>query len=235
VRLPGIQIWWFEGVDAELRGVLALEGVVLVRVAAGDEDAAVGEEVGGGVVEPGDGGGGEGLEPGCGVVCGVGDGVEDGVGGLAPSLGSVPGAVDEQDVRRREEDHVAHGAPDGHRLHAPLRVGSRRDDATAGARRWPCAAIRASERPEPRAAADQHLGHREIVFILQRQHHRGSGGRVVPGLAGNGRVGLHNAVVDVVQQDGVPVREHEQVAVRHEVQERVHVIVLPVALRKLKV
>ena len=126
-----------ESLNAKLGRELAGEVVELVRVAACDEDAAVGQEVGGGVVHPGNGRGCQHLEPGFGVVGGVVDGVESRVAGLHPPLRPVPGAVDDQHVARRQDHHFAHVAPDWHRLHAPLRVGGSRYNSAAGIRRWP--------------------------------------------------------------------------------------------------
>lgn len=100
--VDGIQVGGGDGLDSKLGGELPDEGVVDVAVAAGDENAAVREEVGGGVIHPGDGGRRLDLEgPGGGV---VEDRVESGVGGrVVPSLCAVLSAVDDQDLEQERQ------------------------------------------------------------------------------------------------------------------------------------
>jgi hypothetical protein len=54
VCLPGIEIWWREGVDSELSREISTKGVVLMCIASSKQDSPINEEIGGGMVDSGD-------------------------------------------------------------------------------------------------------------------------------------------------------------------------------------
>ena len=109
-RATGLDIVRDEALDAKLRGEEdAGEGVELVRVGAGQDDAAVGDHVGSGVVDARDVGARQRREARARRVVGqVEVGRRHGIRRHAPALRPGPRAVDDEHILRGQHDHVTH-------------------------------------------------------------------------------------------------------------------------------
>lgn len=118
--IGGGHVGWRPGLHAELGGEGSREGVELMRVAACEQDAAIEEKIGRGMIHARDGGRRHEEEAsGEGEAGAINEGIESRVGGVAPALGAILGAVDDEDVAGRKEEHVAHAASQRHGLHGP--------------------------------------------------------------------------------------------------------------------
>ena len=213
--------------DAELGGVEhAGEAVAVVGVAAGDEDFGVREDDGGGVVEARDGGGRHLLEAALPGV--VEDGGERWRARDAPACGAGLGAVDDEDLPGRKDEHIAHDARGGHGVDEPIRVRVCDGEAAAGLKsRGEFVVNDVLPGAGRGAAADEDFGGCEAVGGGEGEEDGGAGGRVVAGAAGKGGEFADLRAGFVVEEDGVLVGEDEEVAVGGEVDERVEVVLGP--------
>ena len=211
-RAVGTEVGRRERFDAELGREVACESVELVRVGARHEDAAVGQQIGGGVVHARDGRPGERFEaPARRVVGAVEHGRLHGVYCVAPALRTAAGAVDDEHLARRQQDHVAHEAPLRHGLHGPAGVRRQRRHAAACLRRR--LALGVHERAVGGPAADQDLGIVEVSVGGQRQQHGAPGGRVVARFPGDGWVVADDLVGLPVVEARVTVGEDPELVV----------------------
>lgn len=212
--------------DAKLGDVVLRRGAagdrgedgLLDGVGAGDEEGAVEEEEGDGVVETGDGGAGtrgEALAEGFGGV--VDQHLEGRVGSQAEALGAAVAAVDEEDAAVRQEDAFDHAAAFGHRVHFPAGGGGEGLDAAAAG------FCGAGDVLVGAAAADEDVGG-PVGGAGEGEEDAAAGVGVGAVVAGEVGEGVDGGVLLDVEELGGFGDEDEEGAVFEEVDEWIHVV-----------
>lgn len=139
--------------------------------------------------------------------------------------------VDDEHLSRGQNDHVTHAPGVRHSLHRPSSVRIPNRHSTTSLR---TCKIRPRSLECPKLSTPTDKDFRDTIILRSHQwkHDRRSSGRVVAGLARDGRERLDHRVGDVVIDDGVSVSEDVESAIRKQVNIRIQVVCLCI-LRRL--